>query len=267
MSDLKIHFSCEPGKDHIEFFKAALIQNLGQAAPAEADVIVSIGGDGSLLHAFRMANKNQKVFGLVPPGSNSQGFWTNRGIENADMLINALGAAQEFKVHPLKADIYYSDGTSHEINAFNEVVPSENSGQAMLAELSVVSPCSTIGPIRIMGDGLIIATAFGSTALNRTYGGPAIDIRNSGIALVGKGIYEPKGGFLPVIAADHSQFEIKFLSPQKRPVRLQYDGKTVISDPQNPFDRISIHKNEECVVNLMLVNDPSARAFAAMMPV
>ncbi len=263
----KVHFSYEPHKDALKRFAQYLIQDIGQTTLENAEIIVSIGGDGSLLHTFRKAHDGQKIFGLVPPESNSQGFWTNRDITSSQILLDSLEAAQEFQVNPLQAQIKFKDGSSQTLHAFNEIMPSENSGQAMLVELKVKGSGETIGPIRIMGDGLIIATAFGSTAINRTYGGPSIDIRNAGISLTGKGIYEPQGGFYPIIAADNSCFEIKFLSPNKRLVRLQYDGLSLNSEIENPFNQISIKKNKDHAVKLLLMNDPSTRAFSAMTPV
>ncbi len=261
---MNIHFSYEPGKPEVETFASILIQTLGQKKFEEADTIVTVGGDGSLLHAFKRAQNGQRIFGLAPPSSNSRGFWTNHDIDNADMLLDALSAAQGFKVSPLKADITFADDSSQTVRAFNEVIPSENSGQAMLVNLSVQHAGNTIGPIRVMGDGLIIATAFGSTAINRTYGGPAIDIRNSGIVLSGKGIYEPDGGFSPVVAADSTSFEIEFKSPHKRPVRLLYDGQSINSDPQNPLQKLYVRKDKAFEIELLLTTDPSTRAFSAL---
>lgn len=263
----KIHFSYEPNKPDIEAFAQTLIQPIGQTPYEDAEEEVVIGGDGSLLHAFRKAEAGRKLFGLVPPNTNSRGFWTNHGITNAEMLLDALGAAQGFKINPLKAELHFQDGSSHILRAFNEFLPAENSGQAMLVNLSIKHAGNTIGPIRLMGDGLIIATAFGSTAINRTYGGPAIDIRNSGTLLSGKGIYEPQGGFAPISASDSSYIKIDFLSPKKRPVRLLYDGQDpIISDPQNPFTALHIQKDMDHAIELLLTEDPATRAFSALIP-
>ncbi|MCB9991995.1 MAG: NAD(+)/NADH kinase [Rhodospirillales bacterium] len=266
MNRPKIHFSYEPGKENIETFASSLISELGQESYADADVVVTVGGDGSLLHAFRASSDGQKVFGLMPPGSNSTGFWTNRGPENAQQLLQSLKAAKSYIVNPICAEITFADGQTKLVKAFNDAVAGEDSGQAMLAELQIEGPGGTIGPIRIMGDGLIFATAFGSTAVSRTYGGPAIDIRNSGIILTGKGVYEPKEGFRPIVATDDTMFEINFLSPSKRPVRLQYDGLFIRSEMNNPFQKIRIAKDHNHGVELLLLDDPSTRAFSAMMP-
>ncbi len=262
----KIHFSFEPGKPEIKAFARSLINDLGQAPLKKADIIVTIGGDGSLLHAFPKLNDQQKIFGMVPPNSNSRGFWTNRDITNTEELLNALEKAKNYTVQPLKAKIFKEQGKPSIISAFNEVAPGEFSGQAMLINLTIHAPNRTIGPIRIMGDGLIMATPFGSTAVNRTYGGSAIDIRNAGISVVGKGIYEPANGFPPTVATDETRFEFEFLSPQKRPVRILYDGKSIISDRDNPITRMIVEKDPANAVQLMLTEGPSTRAFSAMMP-
>ena len=267
MGASKIHFAHEPPDQNrpstlaVAKFAKALIKDFGQVGFDKADTIVTVGGDGSLLHAFSRASQGQQFIGIVPPSSNSRGFWTNHGITDSQSLDAALKAADSFKITPLKAEITFADKSARLVHAFNEVIPGENSGQAMLAHLSMHTAGGSIGPIRIMGDGLIIATPFGSTALNRTYGGATIDIRNTGIAITGKGIYQPTT-FTPAIAEDGTTFEIEFLSPEKRPVRLQYDGKKISSEMQNPFERIQVEKAHERSIDLLLVDDPATRAFA-----
>ena len=264
MSHTKIHFSFEPGKPDIDMFAQNFIAKFGQNDFKEADTIVTIGGDGSLLHAFCQAAAGQKFFGLVPPASNSRGFWTNHGIQTPDDLDNALKTANTHSIHPLKSELVFADKSTRVFHAFNEVAPSENSGQAMLANLTLHFPNVTKGPIRIMGDGLIIATPFGSTAMNRTYGGASIDIRNTGIAVTGKGIYDPIG-FPAIVAEDNTHFEIEFLSPRKRPARIQYDGKKITSEMTNPFNRLLVSKDRNNSVELMLMEDPATRAFSALL--
>jgi NAD+ kinase len=261
-----IHFAYEFDNQNAVEFVTPLLNEIGQSKITGADIIVSIGGDGSLLHAFRQAAANQKVFGLAIPGSNSTGFWTNKGIDTAEILLHSLDAAQEFEITPLKATVIFQDKSTQILTAFNEIMPSEDSGQAMLVNMNIHGAGDTIGPIRIMGDGLIFATAFGSTAINRTYGGASIDIRNNGIAITGKGVYEPTAGFQPVVAADQSQFKIDFLSPKKRPVRIQYDGLCLRAQASNPFSAISIEKDKDNAVTLLLMKDPSTRTFSAITP-
>lgn len=260
----KYHFSFEPGKPDIQAFADTLIQDFGQVDFDDADTIVTIGGDGSLLHAFTNASKGQKFFGLVPPSSNSTGFWTNHGIKTSQDLSNAINNSATHTIHPLKAELTFADQSQRVFKAFNEVAPSENSGQAMLANLTLHFPNTVKGPIRIMGDGLIIATPFGSTAMNRTYGGASIDIRNTGIAVTGKGVYSPMG-FPSTVAEDNTRFEIEFLSPHKRPARIQYDGKKITSEMTNPFSKLIVSKDQEDSVDLMLLEDPATRAFAAIL--
>jgi NAD+ kinase len=269
MMRYKIHFMFESDKPEIAAFSRELISGFTQFRLDEADIIVSVGGDGMLLQAFRCAHNGQSVLGVLPPLSNSRGFWTNHGIDSVEQLERVLGSARGYIVNPLAIYAHYRGGKVDVLRAFNEAMPSENSGQAMLVELTVSSGGiggSVIGPLRVMGDGLIIATALGSTAINRTYGGSSIDIRNSGIAVAGKGIYEPKDGFKPIVAADDTQFDIRILSAEKRPVRLQYDGLCIAPQEDDPFEQIIIEKDHAHSVKLLLMDDPSHRAFATLKP-
>lgn len=265
-TDVKINFTYEKENNKAVQFVAPFLTQFGQTDVTNADVIVSVGGDGSLLHAFRDANAGQQCFGLAIPGSNSTGFWINKNINTPTDLLHSLNATQQFEIAPLKATITFKDKTETILNAFNEVVANTDSGQSMLTNLNVENNGNTIGPIRLMGDGLIIATAFGSTAINRTYGGASIDIRNGGIAVTGKGICEPVRGFDPVVAADNSVFELSLLSPNKRPVAIQYDGLQLRATENNPFETLRIEKDQSNAVTLLLTQDPATRAFSALAP-
>lgn len=262
----KVHFSYEPDRPQLEGFATALIQDLGQVAANDADIIVAIGGDGSLVHAFKNANNGQKVFGLLPPDSNSTGFWVNRGATDADTLLSQLSAANGFKISPLKAEMFFKDGTSQTLQAFNEFSPNADSivGQAMLVNLSINLSGKVIGPIRIMGDGLIFSSAYGSTGLNTSYYGPAIDIRHTGIVLSGKGINHPKRGFDSIVATEETVFELEFPSPHKRPVSVLYDGLSIGRDRE--ISRAVISKDHDSCVELLLTNDPATRVFSSLMP-
>lgn len=278
MSNLSIHFSYEPpdqnraGTVQVANFAQTLINDFGQVDFDDADTVITVGGDGSLLHAFGHACKGQRFFGLVPPSSNSRGFWTNHGIKDSQMLDDALNAAEGFKINPLKAEITFADKSTRLVHAFNEVWPSENSGQSMLAHLTIEYPNTTIGPLRMMGDGLIIATPFGSTAANSAYDGSKVNIRNNVLVMTGQGltVQAPDDAgkrdpvrFSPVVEPDDTIVHLDFSSSDKRPVRLKYDGKVIASDTHNPFSKLIIEKAHDRDVELLLMDDPATRVHSS----
>lgn len=284
MDGRKIHFSFEEGKDHVEPFARALITAIGQTPIDAADVIVTIGGDGQLLQALRLAQHGQRVCGFVPPGSNSVGFWTNHGVESADQLLAMLDRDHGFDIRPLRGLVGFADGSSVERHGYNDIsVRSVAKGLApelrerfalsdidesvqslKLALKASFTEAATI-PFEVTGTGLIFATAFGSTAMNRSYDGPSMDIRQSGIILTGMGTSAPAGGFNSVVNAGDTVFDIDVLSPNKRPVMMTFDSFALSCNAQqSPIAHLRIENAKDRTVRLLLNDDPGRRAYSAL---
>ncbi|GEM_PF-2841665 len=281
----KIHFMYDPGKEPDASFARMLVRELGQARLENADKVVSIGGDGMLLRALHNA-PGKKVAGIVSPGSASRGFWTNRGIENAADLTVLFQKAGSYKVKPLRLDITFADGSQKTRYAYNDasvrwidkdlsaclraefdVPETDVSVQSMLVNLKVTFASAVLGPRRVMGGALLFATALGSTAMNRSNGGPSLDIRNEGIILNGLGISEPAKGFNPVVNGSSTVFDVEVLSPDKRPVMAVYDSFAVKNNEKNsPVAALRVSMAEDRAAQLVLADDPGLRAYSAMMP-
>lgn len=270
MTTPSIHFAFDKGRasrpdSYIpENFAHSLIQDLGQTDFDKADVIVSVGGDGKLLETFSRAAKGQKCFGLTPPLSNSHGFWTNHDINDSTELMQAISIAQSHNIKPLKTEVSFSDGRKTLLRSFGEITFMRHSAQAALVNLSIHFPDMSIGPIRFMGDGINFSRPYGSTGLNKGIGGATVDIRIPSIQVTGIAVHEPVG-FPSTVAQEQTKFEIEFLSPHKRTIRLDYDGKSIASDMTNPISRLMIEHDDEHYVELMLTENPATRAFAALL--
>lgn len=281
-----IHFLYEPGKEPGAAFAQSLIQSFGQTDLSDADTVVSVGGDGILLQALRLgAGKN--VCGIMPPGTNSRGFWTNKGVENAGNLEEFLETAGRYTIKPLKASINFADGSGIYRYGYNDVsirsvhkqieqdmrkqfqlTDVDVSIQSALINLRVYFAKAVIGPHRVMGTGLIFATPLGSTAMNRNYGGPSVDIREEVIVLTGIGTTEPLKGFNPVINNGGTVFEVEVGSANKRQVMVTFDSFGVVCNEMNsPIEKITISTAQDGAVKLMLKDDPGIRAYSAMMPI
>lgn len=266
MPQPKIHFFYEECKEIPANFAKELIADLGQAKVEEADVVICIGGDGLLLQALRAA-KGTPVYGLTPPASNSRGFWLEHGINNAQELQDALAKAKAVALNPLEAEITFANGNKTVRHAFNCVAVERAAGQAAIMNLTVSVGGVPLPEKRIMGDGFIFSTALGSTGLNRSYGGPAVDVGNDVIIQTGKGIYEPRG--LPSVVArgDGSSFAIAFTSAtQKRPVRIDYDGLSVDADADGSgITHLTVRRAANATATLLVTTPPAVRAFSVMM--
>lgn len=285
MTQQTVHFIYDACKQPEANFAADLIKVLGQTPLDVAQNIVTIGGDGTLLHALHAA-QGKKAIGLVPPGSNSRGFWTNKSINNATALATVLAAGKSYPIKPLQVDITFADGTTTMRQAYNDVSirpvaqeastglktsynlpPEDISIQSALLSLRVEFASAVLGPHRIMGGGLVFATPLGSTAMNKSYGGPSIDIRNEVIVMTGIGISEPAGGFNSVVSSGDTAFTIDVLSQEKRPVIVSFDSFGLTANAAgSPVSSVSIHSAQSGAVNLVLTDDPGTRAWASMSP-
>jgi NAD+ kinase len=86
--------------------------------PAEADVIVSLGGDGQALRALQTGIKfNRPVFGL---NFGNVGFLQNLHHPNAN-LFNRIARAEPITLSPLKFTAYFRDGSIRSDFAINEI--------------------------------------------------------------------------------------------------------------------------------------------------
>jgi NAD+ kinase len=265
-------------------FGNQLVRSFGQSPANEADVIISIGGDGNLIRGLRMAN-GRAVAGLLPPDSNSKGFWTNHGIRTAEDLERFLRDAKAYIVRPLEARIHFSDGTSTLRHAFNDIVITQRaqlldpdlvtkfsiddidmSVQSALVELSIHFNEAHLGPKRIMGNGVLFSTAFGSTAANRSNGGPAVDMRQETIILTGLAISDPPRGFSSIVGLPHGCFTVRNLSPAKRPLQLTFDSFAVqTNEAGSSIDSVDIRLSQDICAHILLSEDPSLRAYSGLM--
>lgn len=262
---LKLHFSYEPGRAHLEEFVAPFIETFGNVPADKADVIVAAGGDGALIYAFHHAVQGQRIFGIVPPNTASLGFWSDHTVDTPNKLLDALGAAEEFEIHPLRADITMRDGTQKSIYAYNDMVPGEFGSQAMEGHLTVSDGHVTVGPSYVKGGGLIVATPYGSSAMNMLYGGDVTDLRVPAVIMTGKGLRGPKGAFTSAVLPDTMSIEVQFNDLRKRPARIQYDGFKEVSNPENPFDRVVIQRDPDKFIRLLTSQNPSFRALDHLM--
>src|SRR5690606_26934377 len=86
--------------------------------PKDADVIVTLGGDGFLLRALHEhVHLNKPFYGL---NRGTHGFLLNPVAERIE-LAKLLADAKPVTVHPLRMTAQKTDGTHAQAIAFNEV--------------------------------------------------------------------------------------------------------------------------------------------------
>lgn len=270
----------EKDKEPNAGFAQKLIQSIGQGEPETARRIITVGGDGMLLRGLHLG-VGKKVCGVVPPESNSVAFWANRDIQTESELTQLFrDAAKHFPVSPLKAEITFEDGTRTIRYAFNDVSvrgvykdldpalkeqfdlsPIDVSVQSSLMSLKVTFDDEIEGPFRVMGTGAIFSTPYGSTAMNRNYGGPSLNIREHAIVLTGMGTARPYS----IVNNGDTFFELEVLSPDKRPVMMTFDSFGVVqNEHKSPIAKIEISKATDKTTDLVLNHSPATRAYSVM---
>ena len=193
----------------------ALARRYGDVAPADADVIVALGGDGLMLQTLhRFMGSGKPIYGM---NRGTVGFMMNEYHE--DGLGERLAAAEETVIHPLAMLALDAYGKVHEARAVNEVSLFRQTYQ--VARLRILVD----GKERLAqfaGDGIMVATPAGSTAYNLSAQGPIIPIGAKLLALTPISPFRPRrwhGALLP----DTAVVIIEVLEPDKRPVAAVAD--------------------------------------------
>lgn len=136
----------------------------------ESDILVSIGGDGTLIALARRSHEYKKpVFGI---NLGNLGFLTAVSKDDYKGFIDDLFEGSFDIEHRIMMEITVEkNGTSEKKYAFNDIVITKNIFSKMIA-IDVFSNGAEINSY--YADGLIIATPTGSTAYNLSGGGPLV---------------------------------------------------------------------------------------------
>ena len=133
--------------------------------PQDTDLIVSLGGDGALLRASKVALDYDKP--LIGINAGRLGYLCALSVEEIESFNEIIKACHIQERTVLNLNL---NGSNHE--AINDIlVGKTNFGRTV--DLSVYSEDSLI--MKVRGDGLLISTPTGSTAYNVSAGGPLID--------------------------------------------------------------------------------------------
>jgi len=221
-----------------ETARQELAARYDQRPPEEADVVVALGGDGFMLETLhRYMSRGVPIYGMH---RGSVGFLMNDYA--ADGLPARLQAAERVDLRPLRMRATRMDGSEHEALAINEVSLLRETRQAAKIRVRVD------GVVRLeelICDGIILATAAGSTAYNLSAHGPIIPIGADVLALTPISAFRPRrwrGALLPASAV----VDIEVLESDKRPVSAVADY-TEIRD----VARIGIREDREASLSLL----------------
>ena len=187
--------------------------------PAEADVIVTLGGDGHMLETMhRFMQRDVPIYGL---NRGSVGFLMNEFSENE--LVSRLDKAEEVVLHPLTMTATTVSGDTHHALAINEVSLLRETRQAAKVRIWID------GKVRLnelICDGVLASTPAGSTAYNLSAHGPIVPIGAGLLIITPISPFRPRrwrGALLP----HESKLVFEILETAKRPVSAVADQAEV----------------------------------------
>ncbi len=233
----RIAFVASP-TDEAQAARTALSQLYGDAALDAADVIVALGGDGFMLRTLhRHMARGLPVYGMK---LGTIGFLMNQ--HHLDDLPQRLARAQTTVLRPLVMDVLSEAGGSVSALAFNEVSLLRQTKQA--AHIRVLLN-GVVKIDELICDGILVATAAGSTAYNLSAHGPILPLDSHLLALTPISPFRPRrwrGAILSAIT------EVKFevLDPYKRPVSATAD-----SHEMRDVVEVSIRESREKTMTLL----------------
>ena len=187
--------------------------------PADADVIVALGGDGFMLQTIHRFIANGKpIYGM---NRGSVGFLMNP--YSPDDLIGRIQRSESARLHPLRMAAHIQSGARIELLAMNEVSMLRQTRQAAKLRVQVD------GVPRLeemICDGVLVATPAGSTAYNLSAHGPILPLDAGVLALTPISVFRPRrwrGALIPRSAT----IRLEVLEPDKRPVSAVADSTEV----------------------------------------
>lgn len=214
-----------------------------------SDVIVVMGGDGTLLSAATYASE----YSLPVLGINlgNLGFMADVELESVEDSLKLFidGKYKIEKRFMIDAVITKANGENKKINALNDVVVTRASYQRMVAfDVYVNGDHLSL----YQGDGLVVSTPTGSTAYSMSAGGPIVD-PSLDVCIITP-VCAHTMSSKPVIVPGNANIEIHFRSTFNDMAMMTADGKEGIRLSEG--DVINI-KGSPNTVGLIKISDKS----------
>lgn len=221
---------------------AELRREYGTIDPADAEVVVPLGGDGFMLETLhRFVAKGVPIFGMH---RGSVGFLMNP--YRLGGLADRLASAQPVTLHPLEMNTWGEHGANETAIAFNEVSLLRETRQGAKLKISVD------GVVRLpelMADGILLSTPVGSTAYNLSAQGPIIPLDAQILALTPISAFRPRR-WRGALLSHRAKVRIDCLETEKRPISAVADFTEV-----RDVTAVEIYEKRDVSVTLLFDHD------------
>ncbi len=213
---------------------------------AVADLIIAVGGDGTMLHAAGQTGNGRVP--LLGVNRGRLGFLAD--VTPAEMLDNLRqildGDYTEEKRLQLNARLTRADGAETRAAALNDIVVQRRETGRML---DVETRIGNRYVNTHAGDGLIVATPTGSTAYALSCGGPILEPMLEALVVVP--ICPHTLSDRPIVVPSNRQIEIKVLQRHDTRAEVSVDGHSL--GQLAPEDSLVISESEK---RITLIHPP-----------
>jgi NAD+ kinase len=216
------------------------------AIVAEADLIIAVGGDGTMLHAAALTGSGKVP--LLGVNRGRLGFLADISpaemLENLEQILDG-NYSRETRLL-LEAKITASDGSQRFAVALNDIVlQRRETGRMVDVETRIADRYVNTHA----GDGLIVATPTGSTAYALSCGGPIIEPLLDAVVIVP--ICPHTLGDRPIVIPANLEIEVRLLPRHDTKAEVSVDGHSL--GQLEPDDRLLI---SESASRIMLIHPP-----------
>jgi NAD+ kinase len=222
--------------------------------PGRVDLVIVLGGDGTLLGmATRIARTGRDV-PILGVNFGSLGFLTETRIDELYTALESIthGSAAFDERAMLAADAYRGDEHLDSRIVLNDVVFTK-AALSRIIELSVSVSSGVV--TKVKADGLIIASATGSTAYNLSAGGPIVHPRVDAIVLTPIAPHTLTNR--PIVIPASEVIEVRpHIDNDSDEIFVTYDGQT--GYPLTPEHVVRVHVSSQ---RLRLVKTPMRSYF------
>ena len=212
-----------------------------------ADVIITIGGDGTIIrYAKRAALDNKPVLGI---NAGRMGYLAN--IEQNELSLISKLKSKEYIVEErmmLSVEVFENGNLINGYTALNDAVITSG----FISRIIDISVSVGKDTINYLADGLIVSTPTGSTAYSMSAGGPIIDPSTENMCITP--ICSHSLSAKPILLGAEKEISLKSFSKKRTEIYLTVDGRKVTN--VKPYTQIKITKSPNSV-KLIRLNDRS----------
>ncbi len=237
---MKICFHAS-GKAQAQAALEEYTKKYGNVPIEEAEVLVVMGGDGTMLHSLHSFIKDDlPIYGI---NLGTLGFLLNE--HRKKDLPERIAAARKYTIYPLRMDATDKHGKIYTELAFNEVSllrETHNTAKMMIFVNDEVRL-----PLLVC-DGIMLSTPVGSTAYNSSASGPIVPLGANVLPMTPISAFRPRrwpGALIP----NTSRVRFEIIRPNERPVSASADYKEI-------RDVVTVDVREYREISKTLLFDP-----------